>query len=129
METSEIELIQLSFADVKPISEQAAELFYGRLFDTAPSVKPLFKSDMTEQGRKLMGTVAYLNDLPSILPAASGPFREFPNQWPRAALSRQIFKRMLMGRHPRMPASLSNPDEFAHIIAYIKTLAKPEGSR
>ena len=45
METSEIELIQLSFADAKPISEQAAELFYGRLFDTAPSVKPLFKSE------------------------------------------------------------------------------------
>jgi hemoglobin-like flavoprotein len=75
METSEIALIQSSFADVKPISEQAAALFYGRLFEIAPQVKPLFKGDMAEQGRKLMGTLAYvvqgLNNLPSILPAAS----------------------------------------------------------
>lgn len=75
METSEIALIQSSFASVKPISEQAAALFYGRLFEIAPAVRPLFKGDMTEQGRKLMGTLAYvvqgLNDLPSILPAAS----------------------------------------------------------
>ena len=61
--------------------------------------------------------------------ALATPFREFPNQWPRATLSRQILKRTLMGRHPRMPVSVSNPDEFAHIIAYIKTLAKAEGSR
>ena len=59
--------------------------------------------------------------------ALATPFREFPNQWPRATLSRQILKRTLMGRHPRMPVSVSNPDEFAHIIAYIKTLAKAEG--
>jgi nitric oxide dioxygenase len=75
METQEIALIQRTFAEVKPISEQAASLFYGRLFEIAPETKPLFKGDMAEQGRKLMGTLAYvvhgLADLPSILPAAS----------------------------------------------------------
>jgi hemoglobin-like flavoprotein len=75
MEKSEVALIQSSFAEVKPISEQAAALFYDHLFEIAPSVKPLFKGDMAEQGRKLMGTLAYvvhgLNDLASILPAAS----------------------------------------------------------
>jgi hemoglobin-like flavoprotein len=75
MQANEVALIQTSFADVKPISEQAAALFYGRLFEIAPAVKPLFKGDMTEQGRKLMGTLAFvvngLADLPSILPAAS----------------------------------------------------------
>jgi hemoglobin-like flavoprotein len=75
MESKEIALVQSSFAEVKPISEQAAALFYGRLFEIAPAVKPLFKGDMTEQGRKLMATLAYvvngLADLPSILPAAS----------------------------------------------------------
>jgi hemoglobin-like flavoprotein len=75
MEADEIALVQKSFAEVKPVSEQAAALFYGRLFEIAPSVKPLFKGDMAEQGRKLMGTLAYvvngLADLPAILPAAS----------------------------------------------------------
>jgi nitric oxide dioxygenase len=75
MEAYEVSLIQNSFAEVKPISEKAAALFYGRLFEIAPDVKPLFKGDMAEQGRKLMGTLAYvvngLADLPSILPAAS----------------------------------------------------------
>jgi hemoglobin-like flavoprotein len=75
MESKEVALVQSSFAEVKPISEQAAALFYGRLFEIAPAVKPLFKGDMTEQGRKLMATLAYvvngLANLPSILPAAS----------------------------------------------------------
>ena len=75
METTEVALIQSTFASVKPISEQAAALFYGRLFEIAPNVKPLFKGDMVEQGRKLMATLAFvvqgLSNLPTILPAAS----------------------------------------------------------
>jgi hemoglobin-like flavoprotein len=75
MTPTQVKLIQVSFAKVAPISEQAAALFYGRLFEIAPEVKPLFKGDMTEQGRKLMGTLAVvvngLGDLDAILPAAS----------------------------------------------------------
>jgi nitric oxide dioxygenase len=75
MTPEQIKAIQESFAKVVPISEQAAALFYGRLFEIAPSVKPLFRGDMTEQGRKLMATLAVvvngLTNLESILPAAS----------------------------------------------------------
>ena len=75
MDKSNISLIQSSFEAVKPISEQAAELFYGRLFESAPEVKPLFKGDLQEQGRKLMATLAHvvsgLGDLAQVLPAAS----------------------------------------------------------
>jgi nitric oxide dioxygenase len=75
MTPTQVKLVQDSFAKVAPISEQAAALFYGRLFEIAPEVKPLFKGDMTEQGRKLMGTLAVvvngLGDLNAILPAAS----------------------------------------------------------
>jgi hemoglobin-like flavoprotein len=46
--------VQSSWAKVQPIAEQAAALFYGRLFEVYPEVKPLFKGDMKEQGRKLM---------------------------------------------------------------------------
>jgi nitric oxide dioxygenase len=50
-------------------------LFYGRLFEIAPEVKPMFRGDMKEQGRKLMATLAVvvngLANLAAILPAAS----------------------------------------------------------
>jgi hemoglobin-like flavoprotein len=75
MTPDQIKAIQDSFAKVVPISDQAAALFYGRLFEIAPSVKPLFRGDMTEQGRKLMATLAVvvngLGNLDAILPAAS----------------------------------------------------------
>ena len=48
-------LVQDSWEKVVPISETAAELFYGRLFELDPELKPLFaESDMKEQGKKLM---------------------------------------------------------------------------
>jgi hemoglobin-like flavoprotein len=66
-------LVRESFAKVVPIAPQAAALFYERLFTLDPSLKPLFKGDMNEQGRKLMamiGTaVANLGKLETILPA------------------------------------------------------------
>lgn len=73
MTPEEIELVQSSWAKVKPISETAAELFYGRLFEIAPEVKPYFKGDMKDQGRKLMlmitTAVNALRDLESVVPA------------------------------------------------------------
>jgi len=71
---SQIDLVQSSLAKVVPIAETAASLFYGRLFEVAPEVKPLFRGDMKEQGRKLMTTLAVVvNGLKApdtILPAA-----------------------------------------------------------
>ncbi|MEM6365018.1 MAG: globin family protein [Planctomycetota bacterium] len=73
MTPRQIELVQSSWQQVKPISEQAAALFYGRLFELDPSLKSLFKGDMTEQGKKLMATlnlaVTSLTKLEAILPA------------------------------------------------------------
>jgi hemoglobin-like flavoprotein len=75
MTPEQVRLVQESFAKVAPISDQAAKLFYSRLFEIAPETKPLFHGDMDEQGRKLMATlgvvVAGLSKLDSILPAAS----------------------------------------------------------
>jgi hemoglobin-like flavoprotein len=47
-------LVQQTFAKVAPITDQAAALFYKRLFELDPSARALFKIDMTEQGKKLM---------------------------------------------------------------------------
>jgi hemoglobin-like flavoprotein len=54
MTPQQIELVRSSWQDVLPIRDQAAQLFYGKLFEMDPSVKELFTGDMKEQGAKLM---------------------------------------------------------------------------
>jgi hemoglobin-like flavoprotein len=75
MTPDQVTLVQQSFAKVAPISEAAAVIFYDRLFEVAPSVKPMFPADMKEQRKKLMATLAVvvggLSNLESVLPAAS----------------------------------------------------------
>jgi len=75
MTPDHVKLVQESFAKVAPISETAAVLFYDRLFDIAPKVRSMFPTDLTEQRRKLMATLAVvvggLGNLESVLPAAS----------------------------------------------------------
>ena len=75
MTPDQVKIVQQSFARVAPIADQAATIFYNRLFEVVPQVKVMFPEDMTEQRRKLMATLAVvvngLTDLPSILPAAS----------------------------------------------------------
>ena len=67
------ELVQTSWEKVVPISDTAASLFYGRLFELDPALKPLFTSDIKEQGRKLMTmittAVRALDNLPGLVPA------------------------------------------------------------
>jgi hemoglobin-like flavoprotein len=73
MTPDQIRLVQESFARVAPIADQAAVMFYDRLFEIAPQVKPLFPGDMAEQRRKLMAALAIvvngLSSLDQILPA------------------------------------------------------------
>ncbi len=75
MTPEQVKLVQQSFGQVAPIADTAATLFYDRLFETAPAVKPLFHGDMAEQRRKLMATLAVvvggLGNIETVLPAAS----------------------------------------------------------
>jgi len=47
-------LVQGSFKDIAGIADDAAVLFYQRLFELDPSLRPMFRGDMTEQRKKLM---------------------------------------------------------------------------
>jgi len=55
MTPEQIALVRASFAQVLPIADAAAALFYDRLFALDPSLRPLFRDDLTAQGRALMG--------------------------------------------------------------------------
>jgi nitric oxide dioxygenase len=65
-------LVQRSFEKVAPIADVAAELFYGRLFELDPSLKPMFRGDIKDQGKKLMATlkiaVVGLDKLDALVP-------------------------------------------------------------
>lgn len=73
MTPEKIELVQTSFKKVVPIAATAADLFYDRLFEIAPEVRPMFPQDLKEQKAKLMGmlgtAVGNLHQLETILPA------------------------------------------------------------
>lgn len=66
-------IVKQSWAELVPIQEQAAALFYGKLFELDPALESLFRGDMQEQGRKLMAmintAVNALDRLESIVPA------------------------------------------------------------
>lgn len=64
------QIVKDTWSAVIPIQEQAAAMFYERLFSEHPEVKPLFKGDMQEQGEKLMNmldqAVNSLDDIESV---------------------------------------------------------------
>jgi len=54
MTSTDIALVKDSFNKIAPISDQAAALFYARLFELDPSLRQLFRGDMEIQQRKFM---------------------------------------------------------------------------
>ena len=70
---TQIDLVKDSFKYVEPIADTAAGLFYARLFELDPSLRPLFKRDIKEQGKMLMQTIAIavhsLDSVENVVPA------------------------------------------------------------
>jgi hemoglobin-like flavoprotein len=67
-----IAIVQSDWSKAAPIADQAATLFYDRLFALDPSLKVLFKPDLSDQKVKLMkmigAAVNGLEDLPALVP-------------------------------------------------------------
>jgi len=66
-------LVQESFAKISTIADDAAALFYRRLFDQNPSLQRMFHGSMAEQRKKLMqmltAAVKGLDHLDQLVPA------------------------------------------------------------
>jgi hemoglobin-like flavoprotein len=73
MTSQQIDLVQTSFAQVRATPDAVAALFYNKLFELDPSLRPMFRGDLTEQGRKLMQMLSFavssLRRLEQIVPA------------------------------------------------------------
>ena len=57
MTLRQIELVQQSFRSIQPIIDDAAVLFYGRLFEIDPSLQSMFRRPRREQARLLAQTL------------------------------------------------------------------------
>jgi hemoglobin-like flavoprotein len=134
MTPDQVKVIQDSFLELKPISDQAAELFYSRLFEIAPAIKPMFRGNMKEQGRKLMAVLATvvhgLGNLESVLPAARALAKRHAGYGVKASdytpvgvallwtLERSLGKQWTPGLAAAWGAAYSVLSEFMIIEAY-----------
>src|SRR5437867_2914842 len=53
----QVALVQASYDKIAPIRATAGALFYRRLFELDPGLRPLFTSDISLQGVKLMAMI------------------------------------------------------------------------
>ena len=70
--TEQVALVQTSWAKCVPIADTAADLFYGKLFELDPELRPLFPADLADQKKKLMAMITAavdgLTDLAALVP-------------------------------------------------------------
>ena len=73
MTPAEKELVQATWRQVIPGVDATGQMFYDRLFEIDPELRPLFKGDIRQQARRLMATITFavdgLDDLDLIVPA------------------------------------------------------------
>jgi nitric oxide dioxygenase len=73
MKLAQLQLAQESFAQIEPLAEAVADLFYARLFTLDPSLRAMFPAELVEQKQKLMTmlklVVNNLTRLDELIPA------------------------------------------------------------
>lgn len=60
MTSQQIELVEGTWGQMAGSPDEVAALLYGTLFSAHPELRPLFTGDSTEQGRKLMQSLAFV---------------------------------------------------------------------
>ncbi|RUM22992.1 hemin receptor [Rhizobium vallis] len=73
MEKETVATIQASFRKLVPIADKVGLIFYTRLFETHPSLRPMFAEDIAPQAKKLIHilgvVVGSLHALDAVMPA------------------------------------------------------------
>jgi nitric oxide dioxygenase len=60
MTPNHIRPLQASFERIALLDVKAAHIFYNRLFQIAPELRPMFKQDINSQARKFIDTLALI---------------------------------------------------------------------
>ncbi len=76
MHSNQVNLVKNTWKMVSGNPLQAGQLFYDRLFEISPELRPLFRSDMAEQSNNLMVMISYvidrLDNLPDVMDEVKG---------------------------------------------------------
>jgi len=54
--------VRESFPVIREVAGPLSQLFYGRLFELQPGLRPMFRHDLASQGRKLMEMLSVIVD-------------------------------------------------------------------
>jgi hemoglobin-like flavoprotein len=124
---NQINLIQESWTKVEPIADAAAGLFYGRLFELDPSIRPLFAhADIDKQGKILMQTltvvVKSLDKLETIVPAVQALGRRHAGYGVRSADYETVGSALLWTLEQGLGSAFDDDTREAWTVAY-QTLA------
>lgn len=127
MTPEQVEMVQSSWDKVKPIQDTAADLFYGKLFELDPELRPIFPEDMTEQKKKLMQmistAVAGLSKLDEIVPAVQALGRRHVNYKVTPAMYDTVGAALLDTLEKGLGDAWTEPLKEAWVLTYT-TLAK-----
>jgi hemoglobin-like flavoprotein len=124
---NQINLIRESWAEVEPIADTAAGLFYGRLFELDPTIRPLFAhADIDKQGKILMQTltvvVKSLDKLDTIVPAVEALGRRHAGYGVRARDFETVGSALLWTLEQGLGPAFDDDTREAWTVAY-QTLA------
>jgi len=127
MTPEQVEMVQSSWDKVKPIQDTAADLFYGKLFELDPDLRPIFPEDMTEQKKKLMQmistAVSGLSRLEEIIPAVQALGRRHVNYKVTPAMYDTVGAALLDTLEKGLGDAWTEPLKEAWVLTYT-TLAK-----
>jgi len=122
MTPEQVRLVQETFKSVKPIAQQAADLFYSRLFEIAPDLRPLFPADLRGQKQKLMAMIAAavdnLHQVELIVPAVRDLGRRHATYGVRASHYRPVGDALIWTLDKGLGAAFTDGVREAWVAAY-----------
>jgi hemoglobin-like flavoprotein len=122
MTPEQIRRVQISFDKIAPISATAGALFYQRLFELDPSLRPMFTGDMRAQSRKLMAmielVVANLSEFEALLPQVQALGRDHVGYGVRDAHYDTVGAALLWTLRTGLEEQFAAEDEEAWAAAY-----------
>ena len=122
MTPNQIETVKDSFQQIYPIKDALSQTFYDELFHIAPSVRPFFAEDMTEQRIKLSETlgavVNNLHQLPLIADTVTGLARRHVSYGAKPEHFAPVGHALIFALEKHMPGGLTEVETDAWVAAY-----------
>ena len=126
MTPQQVELVQSTWQQVLPIQTVAGSIFYERLFELDPALRPLFRSDIAVQSEKLMlmldAAVMGLTDLDLLVPVVEKLGQRHANYGVKASDYDTVASALLFTLDKGLGPAFTPPVKDAWTQAYV-TLA------